>query len=220
MCGRFTLFSTKQQIEEQYQVSWDGKIDQHYNIAPTQSVFAIVQDESGKRQARWFRWGLIPFWAKEPSIGNRLINARAETVDQKPSFRHLLKRRRCLILTNGFFEWKKQGNQKQPYFIKRSDQSLFSFAGLWDCWQSGEQTIESCTIITTEANQLIKPIHHRMPVMLDRELEEQWLDLHVTDREWLKSLLTPFDEKRMEGYPVSTLVNNPRNDSSAIVEPV
>lgn len=220
MCGRFTLFSTKQQIEEQYQVTWDGEMDQRYNIAPTQEVFAIVQDSNGDRRVRWFRWGLIPFWAKDPSIGNRLINARGETVDQKPSFRHLIKRNRCLILTNGFFEWKKQGKQKQPYFIRRSDQQLFSFAGLWDCWKKNEKTMETCTIITTEANPLIRSLHHRMPVLLDKRKEELWLDSNITDREGIKALLQPFDAQKMACYPVSTIVNHPRNDAPENIKPI
>mgnify|MGYP001259222319 CR=1 FL=1 len=220
MCGRFALFSTKEQIEEQYQFSLDEQPTQRYNIAPTNLILAIVQDKREKRQAKWFRWGLIPFWAKDPSIGNRLINARGETLAQKPSFRHLLKRRRCLILTNGFFEWKKQGTRKQPYFIRRRDQTLFTFAGLWDCWQNGEQKMETCTIITTEANSLMKPIHHRMPVIFDAEREEQWLDPKITDQEWLRELLTPFDAQRMELYPVSPTVNNPRNDDPDMVQPI
>lgn len=219
VCGRFALFSSKQKIQDQYQLSWDGEMSQRYNIAPTQSILAIIQDDAGERKARWFRWGLIPFWAKESSIGSRLINARGETVDQKPSFRHLLKRKRCLILVNGFFEWKKQGNQKQPYFIRCNDRELFSFAGLWDFWKTDEQAIYSCTIITTEANELMKPIHQRMPVILDQEQEKQWLDHDITNREWLKSLLMPFDEKKMELYPVSTLVNNPQNDQPNTIKP-
>lgn len=220
MCGRFTLFSSQKEIQDQYQLSWDGEIRQRYNIAPTQSVLVVIQDESGERKAEWFRWGLIPFWAKEPSIGNRLINARGETVDQKPSFRHLLTRKRCLILTNGFFEWQKQGRRKQPYFISRKDQKLFSFAGLWDYWQSDEQAIYSCTIITTEANERIKPIHSRMPVLLDGEQEQLWLDPSLTDRDYIKSLLVPFDEEAIDVQPISTLVNSPRNDEPDILKPI
>lgn len=220
MCGRFTLFSSQQEIQDQYQVGWDGEIRQRYNIAPTQSVLVVVQDESGERKAEWFRWGLIPFWAKEPSIGNRLINARGETVDQKPSFRHLLTRKRCLILTNGFFEWKKQGGRKQPYFIYRKDQKLFSFAGLWDYWQDDQQAIYSCTIITTEANERIKPIHSRMPVLLEKEQEQLWLDPSLTDRDYIKSLLVPFDEEAIGVYPISTLVNSPRNDEPDLLKPI
>lgn len=219
MCGRFTLFSSKQEIQDQYQVSWDGEIRQRYNIAPTQPILTMIHHDSGEREIRWFRWGLIPFWAKEPSIGNRLINARGETVHQKPSFRHLLKRKRCLILVNGFFEWKREGERKQPYYIRCKDRKLFSFAGLWDVWQANEQAIYSCTIITTEANPLIQPIHQRMPVILDEEREEQWLDpkKDMTDAQ---SFINPFDAKKMELYPVSTLVNHPRNDQPELIQPI
>jgi putative SOS response-associated peptidase YedK len=211
MCGRITLYTEEKQLEDRFQITLDFSISKRYNIAPTQSVLGITK-ENGERKAKLFRWGLVPFWAKNIKIGTKMINARAETLQEKPSFRHLIKRKRCLIVSNGFFEWKKDGNNKQPYFIQVHNGKPFAFAGLWDTWKQDDQTISTCTIITTTPNDLMSELHHRMPVILDSEKEEVWLDETLTDVEYIKSLLTPFDEKTMNAYPVSTNVNNPRND--------
>ncbi|MFO0898004.1 MAG: SOS response-associated peptidase [Pirellulales bacterium] len=162
MCGRFTLRQVPHEWVKQLALPI---FSPRYNIAPTQQVLAIRQRE-GIREAVELRWGLIPSWADDPKIGNRLINARAETVATKPAFRQAYKRRRCLILADGFYEWQKQGKTKQPYFIHRPDDQPFAFAGLWEWWKGNVLEIASCTIITTEANELMRPLHDRMPVIL------------------------------------------------------
>lgn len=220
MCGRFTMFSSKEEIEDRYQVKLDFPIKPRYNIAPTQLVLGMIQDEAGERKAKFFRWGLIPFWAKDPSIGSKLINARAETIDEKPSFRHLIKRKRCVVISTGFFEWVKKGKKKQPYFIRLKNQQAFSLAGLYDVWQKDDQSVETCTLITTTANGLMNKIHHRMPVIFDSIQTEAWLDQNATETAWLKSMLVPFEEEQMELFPVSTVVNHPRNDSPNTIQPM
>lgn len=219
MCGRFTLSATEKGIEERFQITLDGSIEKSYNIAPTQKVLGIVSKE-GERQAVTFRWGLIPFWAKDPKIGSRMINARGETVHEKRSFRRLLKRKRCLIPSDGFYEWKKDGHRKQPYYIRLKESSLFSFAGLWDTWKQGKQEIHSCTIITAQSNDLMKSIHHRMPVIFEPEQEEHWLDESITDANALQSLLVSFPDLKIEAYPVSTRVNSPRNNDAELLQPI
>ena len=159
------------------------------------------------------KWGLIPFWAKDPSIGNRMINARAETVAEKPSFRNAFTRRRCLIVADGFFEWRKEGKTKTPMRIILKNGEPFGFAGLWETWKSPEdELIRSCTIITTTPNEVMEPIHNRMPVILPRDAEAQWLNVSVTDTGVLRELLVPYAASELEAYEVSTLVNAPRND--------
>ncbi|SHE32302.1 Putative SOS response-associated peptidase YedK [Seinonella peptonophila] len=217
MCGRFTLTTPESKLEQRFQMSLDLPYAPNYNTAPTQSVIGIISKQ-GSRQVTHYRWGLIPFWAKDQKIGSRLINARAETLHEKPSFRHLFKRKRCIILSDGFYEWKRIGNSKQPYYIRMIDHSPFAFAGLWDTWKKGEQEIHSCTIITTQPNRLMESIHHRMPVILPQEYEDQWLDEKLIDKEALQSLLVPYTEPKMEAYPVSTMVNSPKNNNPDLLE--
>lgn len=219
MCGRFTLFSEAIEIEERFGVPIDFPLAPSYNIAPTQNVLVIIPSDDGRR-ADLFRWGLIPFWAKEKSIGNRMINARAETVDEKTSYKHLLRKKRCLVLSNGFYEWKKAGSKKQPYFIQLRDEPLFSFAGLWDQWEQNGEIIRSCTIITTKANAKIEKIHERMPVILDQEKENIWLDPSLSDPLFLKSILKSSPSEAIKTYPVTTMVGNPRNNSPINIEPL
>jgi putative SOS response-associated peptidase YedK len=191
-----------------------------YNIAPTQEIAAVRADgERGCRTLVSLRWGLIPSWAKDPSIGNRMINARAETVAEKPSFRNAMKRRRCLVLSDGYYEWqKKQGPKgpKQPFYFCLNDERPFAFAGLWESWKdpSGSR-LESCTIITTEANTLTRPIHDRMPVILPADSYDHWLDPTLHDAAELQPLLRSYPSEEMKAFPVSTLVNSPRNDDPA-----
>ena len=174
MCGRYTLRTPVDSLVEAFDiVDYPSSLTPSYNIAPTQEVAAVVEEDE-KRKLEMFHWGLIPSWAKDPSIGNKMINARAETVSEKPSFRKAFKVRRCLILADGFYEWQKTDNGKQPYYIKMQDDSPFAFAGLWEIWQNGEE-IRSATIITTEANDLMNEIHHRMPVILPPEDYGMWL---------------------------------------------
>lgn len=207
MCGRFTFIDIED-IRERFNAD---PIDfkPNYNVAPTQDVPVILPNH----QLALFRWGLIPFWAKDPSIGNKMINARAETVDEKPSFKHSLQRKRCLVVADGFYEWKKEGSTKRPYRITLKDQGLFGFAGLWDTWKSPTgDIINSCSIITTTPNDLMIPIHNRMPVILPREVEHVWLDLSIVESGFLKSLLVPYPADQMMAYEVSTLVNSPKNN--------
>jgi putative SOS response-associated peptidase YedK len=166
------------------------------------------------------RWGLIPSWADDASIGNRLINARAETAAEKPSFRSAFKHRRCLIPTSGFYEWQKVGTKKQPHYIRRPDEVPFAFAGLWERWEKGGEPIESCTILTTEANGMMRPIHDRMPVILGPEAWGQWLDPEGKESLPLKPLLRPYPDDWLTAYPVSTRVNNPKYDAPACVAPL
>ncbi|WP_028775933.1 SOS response-associated peptidase [Shimazuella kribbensis] len=211
MCGRFTLSTEEKELEDKFQFTLDIPIAKRYNISPTQSVLALTQGQN-ERKAHLFRWGLVPFWAKDLKIGSKMINARSETLHEKPSFRHLIKRNRCIILSNGFFEWKKEGNKKQPYYIQVDNGKPFSFAGLWDTWSNDREQITTCTIITTTPNTLMKELHHRMPVILDKDGEKAWLDESLTDTDYLQSLMTPFASEKMHAYPVSIDVNNPRND--------
>ncbi len=174
--------------------------------------------ENGKRKLEMLRWGLIPSWADDPEIGNRMINARAETVAEKPSYRRAFKRSRCLILADGFYEWQRTDSGKQPFHIRMQDGSPFAFAGLWESWDKGDG-LRSCTIITTEANDLVGEVHNRMPVILHAEDYEMWLDPDFDEREPLTSLLKPYPAETMEAYPVSRRVNKPSNNEPGVVEP-
>ena len=190
-----------------------------YNIAPSQSLLAVLN--GGERRAAHLRWGLIPSWAKSASVGNRLINARAETVAGRPSFRTALARRRCLVLADGFYEWQRTGKTRKPMRIIMKSGEPFAFAGLWDSWRDPEgEIVRSCTIITTAANELLHPVHERMPVILPRELESFWLDRDVEDTEALAQALVPYPSELMEAYEVSSLVNRPGNDGPEVIVPV
>ncbi|MBD1371442.1 SOS response-associated peptidase [Hazenella sp. IB182357] len=215
MCGRFTLYTPKHTLQDRFQFELMDDVSTRYNIAPSQLILSVVNDH-GKRKGVFLRWGLIPSWVKDQKIGYKMINARAETVDEKPSYRRLLARKRCLILANGFYEWKKTDNGKQPYLIGLKSGKPFAFCGLWDQWQA----IYSCTIITTKPNGLMKPIHGRMPSILQRDDEETWLDPNISDSAYLKSLLHPYSDDDMTAVPVSTLVNSPRNDTAECLNPI
>jgi putative SOS response-associated peptidase YedK len=222
MCGRFTLTVDPGQLQEAFPwVDIPGDVPQRYNIAPTQPVGVIPND--GLKRLDFFNWGLIPFWAKDPKIGNRMINARSETVDQKPSFRGSFKYKRCLVLADGFYEWRKDPgmNSKIPHFIHMRGGKPFAFAGLWDAWQSKDGSeIKSFTILTTEPNQLLAEIHNRMPVILPPDTYQEWLKEGENDPELLKSFLKPYPSDSMEAYPVSRAVNSPKNDSPECILPV
>lgn len=219
MCGRFTLTTDLSNLEERFSFhAANVSYTPHYNIAPRQQVLTVLGGE--ERRAGFFRWGLIPSWAKDVSIGNRLINARAETVAEKPSFRRALQKRRCLVLADGFYEWKKDGKKKTPMYIKLKSHEPFGFAGLWERWKSSQnETIHSCTIITTTPNSLMESIHNRMPVILPRDAEAVWLDCSLEDSALLLSLLVPYSADHMEAYAVSPAVNSPRTDSRMCIEP-
>ncbi len=221
MCGRFTLTVNPADLQENFQnYSFPQQFAPRFNIAPTQPVLAIPNDD--QNTADFFVWGLIPMWAKDPGIGNRMINARGETLEEKPAFRGSLKYKRCLILADGFYEWKSSAGKKvkTPFFIHMKDRKLFAFAGLWDSWNSPDGSqIKSCTIITTQPNELTSIIHDRMPVILHPRDYAKWLDPSAQTPEQLKPLLKPFPAEMMNAYPVSTLVNTPANDIPELVVP-
>jgi putative SOS response-associated peptidase YedK len=220
MCGRFALFIDLKTLIEHFALDIADPQDDltpRYNIAPSQQVMGICRDVEGRRRPRWFRWGLIPHWAKDAGMGQRLINARSETVHQKPSFRSALRHRRCLIPANGFFEWQQTPSGKQPWFIRRKDLKPLAFAGLWEHWSGPEGPIDSCTILTTEANPLIAKLHDRMPVMLSAADYDSWLDVQLQDPDLLQPLFRPSAADELEMHPVSTVVNNPRHEGEGCV---
>ncbi|QQK76842.1 SOS response-associated peptidase [Salicibibacter cibarius] len=218
MCGRFTLFDQIKAIQKRFGINV-SKLDEatpSFNIAPSQSVIAIINDGERNRLGQ-LRWGLIPFWAKDTKIGYKMINARAETITEKSSFKHAFIRRRCLIPANGFYEWKTVNGQKQPYLIQLKGEGLFGFAGLWEKWTDGEETIFSCAIITTEANEMMSDIHHRMPVIVKKEEEASWLDPNIQDPNTLKQFLLPIDSDEMKAYAVSADVNSAKNNHEGLL---
>ena len=218
MCGRYTLATPINDLVEQFDIEeYPSSISASYNVAPTQEVAAVIAEDE-KRKLEMLRWGLVPGWADDPSIGNRMINARSETVAQKPSFRKAFKDRRCLVLSDGFYEWRHTSDGKQPYYIHMKDGSPFAFAGLWEIWRDGEK-IRSCTIITTDANELVGEIHNRMPVILSPEDYSLWLGPDFKEREALTSLLRPYPNDAMEAYPVSRRVNSPSNNAPNCIDP-
>jgi putative SOS response-associated peptidase YedK len=222
MCGRFTQTATPAIIAEQFAVATPSLFQPRYNIAPSQPIAVIrIEPDSTTRTLVMLRWGLIPSWAKDPKIGNQCINAKAETVAEKPSFRSAFRKRRCLVVATGFYEWQVSGRTKQPMWIGLQGQRTFAFAGLWEQWKPANgEPLETCTIITTEPNGLMAKIHNRMPVILAPAFYDQWLDPTFQHIEPLKALLRPYLSEELMAYPVSTLVNNPRHDVPQCLEPV
>ncbi|MEO6201878.1 MAG: SOS response-associated peptidase [Nitrospirales bacterium] len=222
MCGRFTRKENFQNLVEQLGLKVLPPFNPRYNIAPSQLVACVRTNlESRQRECTELKWGLVPSWAKDPSIGNTLINARGETVAEKPAFRKAFKHQRCLVLADGYYEWKREGNTKQPYYIRFKDHRGFAFAGLWERWEQSEaKPLESCTLITTGPNPVMEPIHHRMPVILSSKDYADWLDPSFQFVERINAMLRPFPSEEMEAYPVSQLVNNPRNDQPECVMPI
>jgi putative SOS response-associated peptidase YedK len=218
MCGRFTLTCDGEQITQQFQLSEVPEISPRYNIAPTQLIATVgINLTSENRQFNWMRWGLIPSWAKDQKMGAKLINARVETVAEKPSFRHAFSQRRCLILADGFYEWQKQKDDKQPYYLHLENHQLFAFAGLWERWKSAEnQEIISCTILTTEADNEVRSIHHRQPVIIPENNYSQWLDPHLTEPQEILPLLA--SQPPLNYYRVNSRVNNPRHDEADCIQ--
>jgi putative SOS response-associated peptidase YedK len=221
MCGRFALFAYMRQLMEEFGIDEHDadELASRYNVAPSQHILAVVNDGEGNR-FETFRWGLVPHWAKG-SKPRYMINARAETVAEKPTFKGALRHRRCLIVADGFYEWKKSGKVKVPMFVKDVSGRPWGFAGIYEYWNSPEgDEIATCAIITTEANQVMSKIHHRMPAIIPREDRETWLDPSVEDPEVLVPLLRPYDSDRMEAFPVSDEVNTPRNDHPDLIRPL
>jgi putative SOS response-associated peptidase YedK len=222
MCGRYTLTTPGEIIAEIFDLSAPPELPARYNVAPTQEVAAVrVEEPGGERRLVLLRWGLVPHWADDPAIGNRMINARAESAAEKPAFRTSFKKKRCLVPADGFYEWQKvEGGKKQPWYFRLGSGEPFAFAGLWASWhKGGGDPIESCTLLTTEANDLVRKVHPRMPVILAPEHYDLWLDPAVDDRERLEAVLGTFDPARMIAVPVSTRVNSPANDDPSVIEP-
>lgn len=220
MCGRYSLTASLDELARRF--DFDSNRDDfepRYNIAPTQQVLAVVGGDA--RRAGFIRWGLIAQWSKSDSAGPPIINARAETVAEKPTFRDSLRRRRCLILADGFYEWQKMGDAKRPMRVALRSGEPFAFAGLWSMSSDPEgNRISSCAIITTAANDLLRPIHHRMPVILSEEVEDLWLDTALDDSQTLTQFLEPYPDDALEAYEVSALVNSASNDRPEVATPL
>ena len=221
MCGRFTLTATPDELQRAF--PWlilpetEGALPPRYNIAPSQPIPVVAN--TGENKLDYFVWGLIPFWAKDPKIGNRLINARGETLAEKPSFKAAYKYRRCLVLADGFYEWETE--TRRPHYARMTSGDPFAFAAIWERWQSPDGSeILSSAIITTAPNEVIAPVHSRMPVILSPEDYDRWLTPGDVSSEKLDPLLKPYPSEAMEIYPVSTVVNNPRNDHAACIRPL
>ena len=231
MCGRFARFSPAHIFRMLFQLDEFLDLVPQYNIAPGQDVFAVrgivirdVQQRSASsprnfsKEVSAFRWGLIPFWAKDPQIGTKTINARSETVAEKPTFREAFKKHRCLIPVDGFYEWQKQKEGKKPYFIHMTDKQPFALGGIWDTWTSPQgKVLESCSILTTAPNEVVKPIHKRMPLIIEPKDFDLWLDPTILEPDKVKSLLKPYTASAMTAYPLSTFVNSPRNQGEQCI---
>jgi putative SOS response-associated peptidase YedK len=219
MCGRFALKTPPLKIQEHFHLPEEVALAPRYNISPSQNI-AVVRQLPGNscRSLEFLRWGLVPFWAGDIKIGYRLINARGETVSEKPSFRAAFKKRRCLIPADGFYEWLHTGSTKQPMYLQLTDGALFSFAGIWEFWTGPDGSrLESCAIITTAPNGLVRQVHDRMPVILQPDRYDAWLQ-ELTPHPVLQGMLAPYPAEDMEMYPVNQAVNSPQNDTAACVE--
>jgi len=223
MCGRYTLTSSGEELALLFDISDLPMVLPRYNLAPTQEAAVVRVPAPGEpRRLDLLKWGLIPYWAKEASIGNRMINARSESVAEKPAYRWSFKKKRCLIPADGFYEWKKEGKLKQPYLIHRKDGKPFAFAGLWSSWKSPDQEkpVETFTILTTDANDLLRPLHDRMPVIVDPENFDLWLDPKIEDAAKLQPLLAPHAVDGFEAFPVSRAVNSPAHEAEDCIAPL
>jgi putative SOS response-associated peptidase YedK len=220
MCGRFAQRTPPKRLTREFKVGEVPPVEARYNIAPTQDILAVHEAPDG-REATFLKWGLVPTWAKDTSMGARLINARAETVAEKPAFRQALRQRRCIIPADGFYEWQRTGGRKQPFFFRMRDERPFGFAGLWERWEGEEgQAVNSCTILTTEANDVLRPVHDRMPVILHPEDYSLWLEGDEREQALLREMLRPYPAEEMVGHPVSTLVNSPGNKGPELIEEI
>ena len=223
MCGRFTLKTPSAQLAEMFEQLTIPEIVPRYNIAPTQDVLCL-RVSNGQREMSLLRWGLVPFWAKDLKMGARMINARGETVAEKPAFRSAFKKRRCLVVADGFYEWKKEADGKQPYYITRADEQPFCMAGLWESWRDKTNEdaapVQTCTVITTNANELMSSLHDRMPVILDADKQDFWLDPSFSERKPLEEALIPYPSDEMKFVRVSKVVNKATNEVPECVVPI
>lgn len=224
MCGRFTLTATFEEIIDRFEIQAFLEEENYapsFNIAPSQAVLAVINDGKSNRMG-FLKWGLVPPWAKDAAIGNKMINARSETLSEKPSFRTAFKKKRCIVIADSFYEWKRhEDKSKTPMRIKLKSDELFAMAGIWEAWKSPEgKSLYTCSVITTGPNELMKDIHDRMPVILKPEDEKTWLNPSISDTKDLNKLLVPFDENLMETYEVSSLVNSPKNNSVELIQKI
>ena len=220
MCGRFVMKSSQMELADFFQLAASVDVPARYNIAPTDAVLAVADTGEG-RHWRVFRWGLIPSWARDIAMGARMINARSETVFDKPAFRAAIRRRRCIVPADGFYEWDGKKGERQPYYIAMADGKPFGMAAIWEIWESGEgDYIESCALLTTSANSLIESFHPRMPVILDPGNWELWLDPTGGERAALEKLFVSYPADKMAVYPVGHDVDNPRNDGEQLIIPL
>ncbi len=218
MCGRFAFFSPREAVQEYFGIEVPFALEPRYNVAPSQDIAVIRQPADTKPEAAMLKWGLVPFWAKDAAIGARMINARAETVAQKPAFRQAFKRRRCVILADGFYEWHTENGRKTPYFISLKTDQPFAMAGLWESWHKADQPpLETCAIITTAASKSIAKLHDRMPVILDAPTATDWIQAE-RDPEALIAMLKSYDDEEIQAWPVNRTVNNPVNQGSTLIE--
>ncbi len=220
MCGRFTLISGGPALKDHFRLPETPALRPRYNIAPSQDIAVVRSLGGGERSLGMLRWGLLPGWARDPRIGHRLINARAETVAGKPAFRNAFRQRRCLIPADGFYEWQRRDGARQPWYFHRRNQGLMAFAGLWEHWDRGGELIESCTIITTRANTAMAPVHDRMPVIIAQADYQGWLETPAAEARDLLELLRPCADDWLAAYPVSTRVNSPGTDGLALIHPL
>ena len=220
MCGRFAFYSPAEAVVRLFSAEAVEDLPPRYNIAPTQNAPVVRQSADGKREFIQLRWGLIPFWAKDPSIGNRMINARAETVASKPAFRNAFRKKRCIVIADGFYEWQKRPGGKQPWYIAMSTGEPFAMAGLWESWRATEDDdrLDTCTIITTRPNEMMARLHNRMPVILTQDAVDCWLD-PSSDTDTLESVLGPVEEDLLNAVEVSRRVNNPANEGPELILP-
>jgi putative SOS response-associated peptidase YedK len=220
MCGRYAFFSPSEAVKRVFQLEGVPDLEPRYNVAPTQMVAAVRAGDEGRRAFALLHWGLVPRWAKERAIGNRMINARAESVAEKPAFRDAFRKRRCLVLADGWYEWQAAPGGKKPWYVRTKDARPLAFAGLWERWKDPADgaMLESCTIVTTDAAESIRKLHERMPVVLAEADWDRWIDTAFSDAEKLQELLRPCDPKALEAWPVGLAVNTPRNDGPELIE--
>ena len=220
MCGRFTLLADKIKIKERFGIRNEFEFDRpNYNIAPGQNVLAVIFDGREKR-AGYLRWGLVPSWAKDEKIGYKMINARSETAHVKPSFKHLMTKKRCLVIADSFYEWQQTDEGKVPKRIQLKNRGLFAFAGLWDKWEKKDKKIFTCTLLTTEADEYMRNFHHRMPIILPKEREDDWLQTSFHTAEEAQQFLKNIESDPLTAYTVSDYVNNARNNDAACIQPI